>query len=208
MISYILFDLDNTLYPSSLGLDQDMLKRIREFTAGFLGISPEEAVERRKKRMGDYGTTLEWLMAEEQLTDVDAYYQAVHPEGEEEALKPDRELRTFLEKLPLPAAVLTNAPMEHADRVLKKLELEGLFTHIFDIRWNGLKGKPAEAAFTRALQVLNKEASEVLFIDDLPSYVEGFIRLGGNGILIDERDIHRNVPYPRIRKLTEIARFL
>lgn len=208
MVRYILFDLDNTLYPSSLGLEEDMTRRIREFTAQYLGVDGEAALRRRKERMGSFGTTLEWLMAEEGLTDVDAYYAAIHPEGEEESLKPDPKLRTFISTLPVPAAVLTNAPMEHAVRVLKKLELEGLFTHIFDIRWNGLKGKPSEEAFRNALSVIGLEPQQVLFVDDLPSYVQGFTRIGGLGVLLDESGCHMNYPGPRIRALPELLGFL
>ena len=208
MIRYILFDLDNTLYPSSLGLDEEMGERIGEFVAKFLDLPPEQARSVRLERSKRYGTTLEWLIAEKGLEDIEAYYAAVHPEGEEVRLKPDPELRSFIKSLSVPAAILTNAPMEHADRVLRKLDLEGLFTHIFDIRWNGLKGKPAESAFRSVLQEIRMKSEEVLFIDDLPSYVEGFIRIGGQGVLLDERDIHAGSKYPRVRTIYEIAQFL
>jgi putative hydrolase of the HAD superfamily len=208
MIRYTLFDLDNTLYPSSLGLDEEMVERIGAFVARYLELSEENARALRSERSSRYGTTLEWLMAEKGLEDIEAYYAAVHPEGEEARLEPDPELRAFLERLPVPAAILTNAPMEHAERVLRKLDLEGLFTHIFDIRWNGLKGKPAESAFRRVLQALDMKSEEVLFVDDLPSYVEGFARLGGRGVLLDERDLHVGSIYPRVRTLFEITKFL
>jgi putative hydrolase of the HAD superfamily len=208
MIRYIVFDLDNTLYPSSLGLDEEMVERIGRFVAQYLGLSDEKARALRSERSSQYGTTLEWLIAEKGLDDIEAYYAAVHPDGEEARLEPDPKLRAFLERLPVPAAILTNAPMEHAERVLRKLDLEGLFSHIFDIRWNGLKGKPAESAFKRVLQALGMKSDEVLFIDDLPSYVEGFVRLGGHGVLLDERDLHAGSIYPRVRTLFEITKFL
>ncbi len=208
MIGYILFDLDNTLYPSSLGLEQEMSQRIQEFTARHLGVPMEEARRRRHACTDRFGTTLEWLMAEEGLTDVETYYAAVHPDGEEERLAPDPKTRTFIQSLPVPVAVLTNSPLEHALRVLRKLDMEDLFTHIFDIRWNGLKGKPQEAAFRNALNEIGKDPQEVLFVDDFPSYVEGFVRLGGKGVLLDEENIHTTYPHPRIRALPELTRFL
>ncbi len=208
MIKYILFDLDNTLYPSSLGLDEEMGVRISEFVAKFLGLTPEQARRVRSERGGRYGTTLEWLIAEKGLEDIEAYYAAVHPEGEEARLEPDPKLKEFIQNLPVPAAILTNAPMEHAERVLRKLELEGLFTRIFDIRWNGLKGKPAESAFRSVLQEIGMKSEEVLFLDDLPSYVEGFIRIGGYGVLLDETDTHVDSTYPRVRTIFEIAQYL
>ncbi len=208
MIGYILFDLDNTLYPSSLGLEEEMSRRIQEFTARHLGVSMAEARKRRQASVDRFGTTLEWLIADEGLTDVETYYAAVHPEGEEERLAPDPDTRAFIQSLPVPVAVLTNSPLEHALRVLRKLAMEDLFTHIFDIRWNGLKGKPREVAFRNALGVIRKEPGEVLFVDDFPSYVEGFVRLGGKGVLLDEGNIHTAYPHPRIRALPELSRFL
>jgi putative hydrolase of the HAD superfamily len=208
MIRYILFDLDNTLYPSSLGLDEELGERIGEFIARYLDVPIEKVNEVRPERSARYGTTLEWLIAEKGLNDIEAYYAAVHPEGEEARLEPDPRLRAFLKGLPVPAAILTNAPMEHAERVLRKLDLEGLFTHIFDIRWNGLKGKPAESAFRRVLQAIDMKSEEVLFVDDLPSYIEGFQRIGGRGVLLDEQDLHIGSTYPRVKTIFEIAKFL
>lgn len=208
MISYLLFDLDNTLYSSSFGLEKAVGQRIRRFTAQFLGVSEEEAVQRRQERIALYGTTLEWLMAEAGLRDVDAYYRAIHPEGEEANLHPDPAVRTFLEQLPLPKAILTNSPMEHAQRIIKKLEMEDLFTHIFDIRWNGLQGKPQANVFYRVLHTLGKSPQEVLFIDDYPSYVKGYLDIGGRGVLLDEENLHKDYPYDRITSIFELQHFL
>lgn len=208
MIRYVLFDLDNTLYPSDVGMEEDTMRRIAEFAGNFLGVSAERALELRRERIGRYGTTLEWLMAERGLADVDAYYAYVHPDGEEEKLAPDPAVRRFIEGLKVPASVLTNAPMEHADRVLKKLELEGLFERVFDIRWNKLRGKPAESAFRSVLDAIGTKSGETLFVDDLPQYLEGYVKMGGVGVLMDDFDRHPASPYPRVRSIPELARFL
>ncbi|OHE57460.1 MAG: pyrimidine 5'-nucleotidase [Treponema sp. RIFOXYC1_FULL_61_9] len=208
MIRYVLFDLDNTLYPSDSGMEEDAMQRIGDFVARHLGVSFEEGRTRRNARIDGYGTTLEWLIAEQGLEDVEGYYAVVHPDGEEEGLSPDPALRSFLESLPVKASVLTNAPLEHAERVLRKLDLEGVFEHIFDIRWNGLRGKPAESAFRKVLSAIGSSPEETLFVDDAPSYVEGYLRIGGAGVLLDELDRHPRTKIPRIRSITEISRFL
>ena len=208
MISYVLFDLDNTLYPSDAGLEENTMRLIAEYSARHLGVTTEQALEFRRQRMHIYGTTLEWLMAERGLTDVDGYYAYIHPDGEEKNLKPDPAIRDFIKNLKVPASVLTNAPMEHADRVLRKLELDGLFENVFDIRWNQLKGKPAESSFRRVLKAVGARPEETLFVDDLPTYLEGFIKIGGVGVLIDDLDRHEGSPYPRVRSIPELARFL
>ena len=208
MINHILFDLDSTLYSVKFGLEANMINYMREFLAEFLGTSIEQAMVERHKMIGNYGTTLEWLMAEKGFTDVDYYMHKLHPDNEADILPPHPELRDFLESLPCPCSILTNSPGFHADRVIKKMGLEGIFRKVFDIESNNFKGKPHAAAFWRALEALGLSPNETMFIDDHPRYVEGFLALGGRGILFDENDIHKEYPRDRIKDLRELTRFL
>jgi putative hydrolase of the HAD superfamily len=205
MIRYILFDLDNTLYSIKTGMEEDFQRRIIAFTSRLLGITPEEALTRRREGITRYGTTLEWLMGDRGFTAIDEYYAAIHPAGEEACIPPDPELRLFLQSLNIPMAILTNSPREHTDRVLARIGIADLFTHIFDMRWNGNQGKPLPIAFTRALDALGSAAGNTLFVDDTPRYVRGYLDLGGRGILRDELDRHPDYPYPKIRELRELA---
>jgi putative hydrolase of the HAD superfamily len=208
MLKYLLFDLDNTLYSCRHGLEDNVRRRMLEFTAAFLGVSPEEVWRQRMAYRRQYGTTLEWLMSEKGFTDVEAYLAAVHPQDEADALPPDPELGAFLEHIPVPKAILTNSPEEHAGLILGKLGITDLFTHIFDIRQTAFKGKPRPEAFNHALGILGVSPPEVLFIDDHPDYVRGFLALGGKGLLLDENNAHNDYPHPRIRNLRELAGYV
>ena len=185
-----------------------MRQRIQNYAAAFLGLSVEETWKQRVDRMHLYGTCLEWLMADKGFTDVEDYLAAVHPIDEADALPPDPALRKFLEGIPIPKAILTNSPREHVDRVLGKLGFEGLFTHIFDVRMCGFLGKPHPDFFSNALNILGASIDTVLFIDDVPRYVEGFIHMGGTGILFDEKNQYSDFPHPRIRHLEELTAYL
>jgi putative hydrolase of the HAD superfamily len=208
MLKYLLFDLDNTLYSCRYGLERNVSRRIKAFTANFLHTTPEEAWRQRHEVINRYGTCLEWLISEKGLSDVEAYFAAVHPPGEVDTLLPDPALRDFLAGIPLPKAILTNSPREHADTVLEKLGLCGIFTHVFEIRQSGYKGKPHRDYFERALHILNVGMDEVLFIDDYPNYVQGFIDLGGKALLYDEEDAHKDSPLPRIHNLNELVHYI
>jgi len=208
VIKYLLFDLDNTLYSSRWGLEKNVSRRIWEYSAAFLGISPQEARRQRIALLEKYGTCLEWLMEEKGLTDCESYLAAVHPQGEADTLPPDAELRAFLAGIPVPKAILTNSPKEHADLILGKLGVSDLFTHVFDVRRFGYRGKPRRDVFEEALAILGVNADEVLFIDDNRLYVEGFIAIGGNALLFDENDFHHNCPVPKIRELKELLRYI
>jgi len=208
VIKYLLFDLDNTLYSSRYGLEDNVSFRIRKFASALLGITPEEVHEIRKANMRQYGTCLEWLMAEKGFTDIEPYLAAVHPKDEADSLPRDDKLRALLAGIPIPKAILTNSPMEHADLILDKLGIADLFTHIFEVRQCGFKGKPQKEVFDHALNSLCLCAAEVLFIDDNPHNVEVFIAYGGNGLLFDENDVHADSSLPRIRELEEIKKSL
>jgi putative hydrolase of the HAD superfamily len=182
--------------------------RLREYTSDLLGLTWEKCEPLWRDGLTRHGTTLEWLVTEKGFTAIDEYYARLHPENEADSLPPDPELRRFIEQLPCPCSVLTNSPGFHAERIIKKLELEGIFRQVFSIDTSGLKGKPNAAAFYRALHAFGLNPDEALFIDDTPRYVSGYLDLGGKGLLLDERDIHKNYPFDRIRDLRELTRYL
>ena len=207
MIRHILFDLDSTLYSVRFGLEIGARQRIQDFAVPWLAIPFEEALQKWKDGFQRYGTTIEWLTSEMGFTAVDDYHAYTHPESEVEPLLPDPQLRSFLENLPCPYSILTNSPDFHAERVINKLGLDGLFHRIFDIKFNNHKGKPNPLAYRRPLEALGLRPEEVLFVDDLPRYVEGYLAIGGKGVLLDEMDAHKEYPNERVNSLYELARF-
>lgn len=211
-LEYLLFDLDNTLYSAHFGLDKEMSRLVNEYIARLLGISPEEALNLRRQRIqaAGYGTTLEWLMAEQGVSEAGAedYFRYIHPENEADTLVPDPELAPLLASFGRPMAILTNSPIEHTHRILDKLNLNGLFTSIFDIRFNRLKGKPNPQAFYNALEAMGAKVENCLFVDDVSRYVEGYTAIGGLGLYYDELNKHPEYPGSRITKLASLKEFL
>jgi len=208
MIRAVLFDLDNTLYPASCSMEDDIVERMNDFVSGFLGMPLEAARVLRRERMPRYGTTLEWLMAEYGFDDPDGYFARVHPDGEEDVLSPDPALGPFLDSLDLPRYVFTNAPMEHAVRVLRKLGVEDRFARVFDVRFNRLRGKPAREAVERVIAAVGLPAEETLFVDDVPRYVRGFSDCGGLGVLVDWDGRHGETGLPTIRSVYGLGAWL
>jgi putative hydrolase of the HAD superfamily len=208
MIRYLLFDLDNTLYPLSAGLEETVVDRMRSFVATHIGVSPEEAERLRLNKKPAYGTTLEWLMAEYSLADPEPYFRFVHAEGDELRISPEPGLGEMLERIGLPRSVMTNSPREHALRVLKRLGADRAFDSIFDIRFLGLKGKPHETAFKRVLDEIGTKPRETLLIDDIPKYLAGFAAMGGKTLLVDEKDTNAGSGFPRIRSIFDLEGYL
>jgi len=208
MIGHLLFDIDNTLYSASNLMEQRISERMFQFIADFLSVPLEEAIRLQRTRRHNYGTTLEWLECEYHFNDRNTYFEAVHPASEISELQPDPNLRNFLLSLQMPMTVLTNAPMAHAERVLNFFNISDLFLGIFDISYNQGKGKPQPEAFTKPLAAVHKTVEETLFLDDCPAYVQGFVQIGGQSVLIDEKDRHTDFTkgsgIPAIKSIYEL----
>ena len=188
-IEHLIFDMDDTLYPGTGKMNTGITRRMLQYVADFFGVNYEQGLELRKKNIGNFSTTLEWLMSEG-LNDIEDFFATVHPDDEADELTPDPKLRPFLESIDIPKILLTNAPLEHAERVLEKLNVKNLFDHICDIRFSELKGKPYPKAFKNALAVCNGTIDDTLFIDDLVKYTDGYMALGGTAVQVGKNPGH------------------
>ena len=72
-----IFDLDNTLYPSSANLFAAVDARMTAYVARHLGIEPEAAYRVQKDYFLRHGTTLSGMMAEHDV-DPHAFLADVH----------------------------------------------------------------------------------------------------------------------------------
>lgn len=210
MISYILFDLDNTLYPESSPLGRELSRRINKYAADYIGVSEEEALRLRRSETKQYGTTMRWLAQRYGLTDLNHYIESVHPENVGDFIEKDEVLKHFLHRLKLPKSILTNSPGSHARRVLQYLEIEDCFESVFDLNYSSYRGKPHRETYEAVLTAINRSASEVMFVDDVPSYLMGYRELGGVAVLVDEMGT-KTIDDPEVRvvrKVTEIAGLL
>jgi putative hydrolase of the HAD superfamily len=206
---YLLCDLDETLYPSSCGLMQAVSVRMTAFVAEYLRVGEEEAGRIRRRLRVGYGTTLTGLMREYGLQVAEQYLAYTHDVPVETFISEDPRLAAALSSIPLPKSVLTNSPLEHAERVLKRLGVRTLFERIFDLRFNGYTGKPEPGVYVRALSELGRGAAEVLLVDNHLDYLAPFRAMGGQVLLIDENgDSADHEEVPRLRDIKQLPSYL
>jgi putative hydrolase of the HAD superfamily len=209
--AYLLSDLDETLYPASCGLMQAVSVRMTAFVKEYLRVSEEEAASIRRRLRLVHGTTLTGLMREYGLEVAEQYLAYTHDVPVESFLEADPRLAAALSSISLPKSVLTNSPLEHAERVLKRLGVRPLFERVFDLRFNGYTGKPDAGVYARALGELGRRAEEVLMVDNHLDYLAPFRAMGGSVLLIDENGSTGDGSsdgVPRLRDIKELPAYL
>ena len=117
-LKYILFDLDETLYPSRSGLMAEMGKMMSQYMEERLGMSPAEVSSLRENYYRRYGTTMQGLRMHHGI-DAEDYMAYVHDVPMEDYIGPDDELdRTRVTPQPIPKDVL-EAERQKIERILK-----------------------------------------------------------------------------------------
>jgi putative hydrolase of the HAD superfamily len=184
MFKFILFDLDDTLYPCSNGLMGEVGRRIQTWLCDHLALSWEDAVALRRKYYHQYGTTLGGLIAEH---DVDAhdYLVYVHDIPLEEYIGPNPALDAMLAGIPLRRVVYTNATAEYARRVLGVLGVNGHFEQVIGIEEVGLLNKPYQEAYERVLVRLNAWGPECIMVEDAARNLRPAKMLGMTTVLVN-----------------------
>jgi putative hydrolase of the HAD superfamily len=159
------FDLDNTLYPHHVNLWQQVDERIRDYIAGFLKVSREEAFRLQKDYYQRYGTSMRGLMTVHGMQP-DDYLDFVH-QIDHSPLEPNAALGAAIERLPGRKLILTNGTRRHADAVLARLELDRHFEDVFDIVAAELEPKPSAQTYDRFLEAHKVDAGTAAMFEDL-----------------------------------------
>jgi putative hydrolase of the HAD superfamily len=160
-----IFDLDNTLYPASCRLFDQVRARMTEFIADRLGLSPEDALTLQKIYFCEHGTTLRGLMTVNRIDPID-FLSYVH-EIDLACVPANPVLVKALASLPGRKIVHTNGSERHAERLLEHLGIAGSFCGIFDIAAAGYDPKPALAGYHGLLRRHGVTPATALMIEDM-----------------------------------------
>ncbi|HBS31612.1 MAG TPA: pyrimidine 5'-nucleotidase [Parvularcula sp.] len=176
------FDLDNTLYPAHCRLFSQIDARMTDFIRMATGAAHDEARRLQKHYYVKYGTTLSGMMAEHK-TAPDDFLAYVH-DIDFSVVPADPALRAAVEALPGSRHVFTNGSVAHAERVLARIGIDGLFDDIFDIRAAAWTPKPHRATYERFLSATGVSARQAAMFEDLPHNLEAAHALGMTTVLV------------------------
>src|SRR5215469_10991761 len=160
-----IFDLDNTLYPTSCRLFDQIHARMTGFIAERFALSPEAALLRQKAYFREHGTTLRGLMVVDRI-EPNEFLAYVH-ELDLACVPPDPVLSAALASLPGRKIVHTNGSRRHAERLLDHLAIAGAFCGIVDIADAGYEPKPAFAGYHELLRRHDVAPGTALMVEDI-----------------------------------------
>jgi putative hydrolase of the HAD superfamily len=160
-----IFDLDNTLYPASCRLFDQIHDRMQSFIAERLGLSLEAALVVQKTYFREHGTTMRGLMTVDKV-DPHEFLAYVH-DIDLACVPPDPILAAALRALPGRKIVHTNGSVAHAERLLAHLDIAGSFCGVVDIAAAGFEPKPALAGYHELLRRHEVSPRTALMIEDM-----------------------------------------
>lgn len=159
------FDLDNTLYPASSNLFQQVDRRMTRFIAEFLRLDSEAAYQLQKTYFREHGTTMCGLMSVHGM-DPGPFLEYVH-DIDLTPVAPDPALDAALARLKGRKIVFTNGPGEHALRVMDRLAVRRHFEAVFDIVDAGYVPKPEPRAYEALVRRHGLDPRATVMVEDL-----------------------------------------
>jgi len=160
-----IFDLDNTLYPASSRLFDQVDRSITEYIMQALDLEWDDAHKKQKLFFREYGTSLSGMMEVHNIP-ANEYLEYVH-NIDLSPLAPSPALNQALEQLPGRKVIFTNGSTAHAKNVTEKLGITHHFDATFDIVDCEFTPKPDLIVYKKMLSTLSINPKSAVMIEDM-----------------------------------------
>jgi putative hydrolase of the HAD superfamily len=180
------FDLDNTLYPASSRLFDQIDTKITAYVMQRTGLDGLSARALQKYYYRRHGTTLAGMMKEDGL-DPDHFLAFVH-DIDHSVLVPAPDLAAAIARLPGRRFILTNGSRRHAESVAGRLGIMELFEDVFDIAASGFVPKPEAIAYDTFLKLHGIRPDKSAMFEDLSKNLVVPHALGMRTVLVTPKD--------------------
>ena len=181
-----IFDLDNTLYPATCKLFDQIAVRMTDYMVARMNISAAEATTLRHGYFKKYGTTLRGLMLEHNF-EPHGFLDYVH-EIDYSPVAHHPALGAAIAALPGRKLVFTAGTRPHAMNVLNRLGCAHVFEEIFDITDCHFIPKPDARPYEIFLKRHAVAPERAAFVEDLMENLEVPRAMGMTTILVGSQD--------------------
>ncbi|XP_054822105.1 suppressor of disruption of TFIIS-like [Prosopis cineraria] len=193
----ILFDLDDTLYPTNTGIGESLKKNIDDFLVEKCGFPETKASSLRIELFRTYGSSLAGLRALGYDISAEDYHSFVHGRLPYDSIKPDIQLRNVLCSIKQRKIIFTNSDRIHALKALDRLGISDCFEQIICFETMNphlpestrpdeypILLKPSPDAMKIALNAANVDPRRTLFLDDNVRNVAAGKAMGLHTVLV------------------------
>jgi putative hydrolase of the HAD superfamily len=208
-----IFDLDNTLYPASCRLFDQMHERMGEYVMRHFRVEYGEAKRIQKALFHKNGTTLRGLIVEHNHAP-EGFLDYVH-DIDYTPVRYDPALIAALERLPGRKLVFTNGTTAHARRVMERLGVAEAFHGVFDIVDSAHIPKPQRTPYEKFLKDHDVDARTSAMFEDIARNLEVPHEMGMVTVLVASEDnedaklLNGSQPLPHVDHVTDdLAAFL
>lgn len=178
-----IFDLDNTLYPASSRLFDQVDWNMTAFVSDLLDLPRDEARALQKQYFREYGTTMRGLMTRHDV-DPEVFLAYVH-NIDLAPISADPVLINALEKLPGRKVIFTNGSTAHADNITRHIGIDHHFEGCFDIIDAGYVPKPAPDTYDAVCRRFDIDPADAVMVEDMAKNLLPAAALGMTTVWLD-----------------------
>ncbi|MDR1694363.1 MAG: HAD hydrolase-like protein [Lactobacillaceae bacterium] len=192
-IKAIIIDVDDCMYPKSLGIGKQFVERVEQYAKNLLKYDDKQTVELLSIWTKDDEKGLAFLhergVNRENAMD---YICAL----DVSKIEYDDKLRKQLEEFPIRKIVYTNSTHSHIDDVLNgQLKIKDLFEDFYTTKESGYVFKHNALAFEKILKYYDLEAGTTAMLEDNPKYLAAAKQNGITTIWVRENMDSAAYPY-------------
>lgn len=178
-----IFDLDNTLYPASSRLFDQVDWNMTAFVSDLLNLPRDEARALQKQYFREYGTTMRGLMTRHDV-EPEVFLSYVH-DIDLAPISADPVLINALEKLPGRKVIFTNGSTAHADNITRHIGIDHHFEGCFDIIDAGYVPKPAPDTYDAVCRRFDIDPTDAVMVEDMAKNLLPAADLGMTTVWLD-----------------------
>lgn len=177
------FDLDNTLYPASSRLFDQVDWNMTDYVANLLGLQRDEARKVQKQYFREYGTTMCGLMTVHGI-DPAEFLAYVH-DIDLAAIGPNPGLAEALERLPGRKVIFTNGSTAHAQNITRHIGIDHHFEGCFDIVDAEYVPKPAPDTYETVCRRFDIDPTSAIMVEDMAKNLKPAAAMGMTTVWLD-----------------------
>lgn len=178
-----IFDLDNTLYPASSRLFDQVDWNMTRYVSELLNLEETDARALQKQYFREYGTTMHGLMEKHAVNPAD-FLEYVH-DIDLSPISADDVLIRALEQLPGRKVIFTNGSVAHADNITQHIGIDHHFDGCFDIVAADYVPKPAQKTYEAFCAAFDIEPEKAVMVEDMAKNLTPAAALGMTTVWLD-----------------------